>query len=89
MARRNPICKYFSYLSAEINDGRGKLVASLCRIQRDFHAVYPGDLIFDFSKWMARGIPWDLSRRNNARTLERSFSNVKRIAKYLRTLIVH
>lgn len=39
-ARRNPICKYFSHLSVEINDGRRKL-ASLCRIHRDFAtAVY-------------------------------------------------
>lgn len=40
--RRNPICKYFSHLSAEINDGRGKLVASLCRIHPDFATLYPG-----------------------------------------------
>jgi len=31
-ARRNPICKYFSHLKAEINDSRGKSVGLLVAI---------------------------------------------------------
>lgn len=77
-AWRNPICKYFSHLNAKINDGRGKLVASLYRIHRHTYTVYPGDLIFDFSYRMSRrrfrGIP-------AASTLKRFFRRETYVAR--------
>lgn len=77
-ARRNPICKYFSHLNAEINDGRGKLVASPYIGFIVTRTVYPGDLIFDFSHRMSRrrfrGIP-------AASTLKRFFRHETYVAR--------
>lgn len=60
----NPICKYFSHLSAEINDdalriGKNRRLPYR-RIHRDFATPYPGDLISDFSSPHVAGtIPWE------------------------------
>jgi len=84
-ARRNPICKYFSHLSAEINDGRGKSVASLCRIHRDFVTlyVYLRDLIFDFSNQREHPVGfW----RDNV-NVETTFSYMKNIPRMQSTSI--
>lgn len=83
-ARRNPICKYFSHLSAEINDGRGKSVASLCRIHRDFVTLYMylRDLIFDFSNRRDPMVPWDPDVN-----VETTFSYMKNIPRMQSTSI--